>query len=86
MIHKATTTLGEPTAVAGMNIVVEGLALYSFRDMRNTTAEPLLKDLLTYVSRDEARHTGFGIKYMNAVVPTLSDPERSDLEDFGFRR
>ena len=68
----------------GMNIVVEGLALYSFRDMRNTTAEPLLKDLLTYVSRDEARHTGFGIKYMNAVVPTLSDPERSDLEDFGF--
>jgi hypothetical protein len=29
----------------GMQIVTEGLALYSFRDMRNGTTEPLLKDL-----------------------------------------
>jgi rubrerythrin len=68
----------------GMNIIVEGLALYSFRDMRNTTEEPLLKNLLTYVSRDEARHTGFGIKYLNSVVPTLTDKKRAELEDFGF--
>ena len=68
----------------GMNIVVEGLALYMFRDMRNTTEEPLLKQLLTYVSRDEARHTGFGIKYLSNVVGTLDDRERAELEDFGF--
>ncbi|MCG8591536.1 MAG: ferritin-like domain-containing protein [Proteobacteria bacterium] len=68
----------------GMQVVTEGLALYSFRDMRNQTEEPLLKQLLTYVSRDEARHTGYGIKYLNRVVPTLSDKERSDLEDFAF--
>jgi hypothetical protein len=68
----------------GMQIVTEGLALYAFRDMRNQTQEPLLKQLLTYVSRDEARHTGYGIKYLNAIVPTLSDEERADLEDFAF--
>ena len=56
----------------GMQVVAEGLALYSFRDMRNQTEEPLLKKLLTYVSRDEARHTGYGVKYLSAVVPTLS--------------
>ena len=50
-----------------MQIVTEGLALYAFRDMRNATEEPLLKQLLTYVSRDEARHTGYGIKYLSAV-------------------
>jgi hypothetical protein len=68
----------------GMQVVTEGLALFSFRDMRNTTREPLLKELLTYVSRDEARHTGYGIKYLNAVVPTLSPAEVAAIEDFAF--
>jgi rubrerythrin len=68
----------------GMQVVTEGLALYSFRDMRNATREPLLKELLTYVSRDEARHTGYGIKYLSAVVPTLSDAKRAEIEDFAF--
>jgi rubrerythrin len=68
----------------GMQVVTEGLALYSFRDMRNATEEPLLKELLTYVSRDEARHTGYGIKYLHALVPTLDDAERGKIEDFAF--
>jgi hypothetical protein len=68
----------------GMQVVTEGIALYSFRDMRNTTEEPLLKQLLTLVSRDEARHTGFGVKYLSAVAPTLSEQERREVEDFAF--
>ncbi|MDJ0788596.1 MAG: ferritin-like domain-containing protein [Myxococcota bacterium] len=68
----------------GMQVVTEGLALYTFRDMRNTTEEPLLKKLLTYVSRDEARHTGYGIKYLNEVVPTLSEEKKAEIEDFAF--
>jgi hypothetical protein len=68
----------------GMQIVVEGLALFSFRDMRNATKEPLLKQLLTYVGRDEARHSAYGIKYLSAVVPTLGEAEARELEDFAF--
>jgi hypothetical protein len=68
----------------GMQVVTEGLALYFFRDMRNTTKEPLLKKLLTYVSRDEARHTGYGIKYLGHIVPTLSPRENRELQDFAF--
>jgi hypothetical protein len=68
----------------GMQVVTEGLALFVFRDMRNQTREPLLKNLLTYVSRDEARHTGYGIKYLSAVVPTLDAQQREKLEDFAF--
>jgi P-aminobenzoate N-oxygenase AurF len=81
------TTLGGDdwcTKCVGMQIVVEGLALYSFRDMRNATRDPLLKELLTYVGRDEARHTAYGIKYLGAVVPTLSPAEIEGLEDFAF--
>ncbi len=68
----------------GMQVVTEGLALYMFRDMRNATREPLLRNLLTLVSRDEARHTGYGIKYLSHVIPTLSPAEREELEDFAF--
>jgi hypothetical protein len=68
----------------GMQVVVEGLALYTFRDMRETTKEPLLKQLLTYVARDEARHTAFGIKYLGNVVPSLAPERVAELEDFAF--
>jgi hypothetical protein len=68
----------------GMQIVIEGLALYTFRDMRETTEEPLLKQLLTYVARDEARHTAFGIQYLGNVVPGLASERAAELEDFAF--
>ena len=55
--------------LVGMQIVVEGLALYSFREMRNLTEEPLLKDLLTYVARDESRHHAYGVQYVERCVP-----------------
>jgi hypothetical protein len=68
----------------GMQIVVEGLALYSFKDMRNQTQEPLLKSLLTYVTRDEARHHAYGVHYVSKAVPLLSQERREELEDFAL--
>ena len=70
--------------LVGMQIVVEGLALYSFREMRTLTEEPLLKDLLTYVARDESRHHAYGVQYIERCVPCLSTAAREELEDFAF--
>jgi rubrerythrin len=70
--------------LVGMQIVVEGLALYSFREMRNLTEEPLLKELLTYVARDESRHHAYGVQYVERCVPCLSDAQRTELEDFAL--
>jgi hypothetical protein len=70
--------------LVGMQIVVEGLALYSFREMRNLSEEPLLKDILTYVARDESRHHAYGVQYIERCVPLLSDAERTELEDFAL--
>lgn len=70
--------------LVGMQIVVEGLALYSFREMRNLTEEPLLKDLLTYVARDESRHHAYGVQYVDRCVPHLSPAQREELEDFAL--
>jgi hypothetical protein len=70
--------------LVGMQIVVEGLALYAFREMRNLTEEPLLKDLLTYVARDESRHHAYGVQYIERCVPCLGERERTELEDFAL--
>jgi hypothetical protein len=70
--------------LVGMQIVVEGLALYAFREMRNLTEEPLLKELLTYVARDESRHHAYGVQYIERCVPCLSGPQRVELEDFAL--
>lgn len=70
--------------LVGMQIVVEGLALYSFREMRNLTQEPLLRELLTYVARDEARHHAYGVQYVSRCVPCLSASELTELEDFAL--
>jgi len=70
--------------LVGMQIVVEGLALYSFREMRNLTEEPLLKHLLTYVARDESRHHAYGVQYIARCVPCLDDAARTELEDFAL--
>jgi hypothetical protein len=70
--------------LVGMQIVVEGLALYSFREMRNLTEEPLLRELLTYVGRDESRHHAYGVQYIERCVPQLSDAQRTELEDFAL--
>lgn len=70
--------------LVGMQIVVEGLALYSFREMRNLTQEPLLRDLLTYVARDESRHHAYGVQYIERCVPCLSERARVELEDFAL--
>jgi len=70
--------------LVGMQIVVEGLALYSFREMRNLTEEPLLRDLLTYIARDESRHHAYGVQYIERCAPLLSQADRDELEDFAL--
>ena len=70
--------------LVGMQIVVEGLALYSFKEMRMLTEEPLLKEILTYVARDESRHHAYGVQYIDRCVPCLGDAARTELEDFAL--
>jgi hypothetical protein len=81
----ATLTTGNwMHKLVGMQVVVEGLALFAFKRMRTMTQEPLLKELLTYVARDEARHHAYGVTYVERCVPCLGPAERAELEDFAL--
>ena len=69
----------------GMQIMIEGLALGAFGFMRAATREPLLKQLLTYVITDEARHVHYGVLALEKVYRgELSEKERREREDWAF--
>jgi len=69
----------------GMQIMIEGLALGAFGTLHAMTPEPLLKELLAQVIRDEARHVHFGVIALRQFVKTeLSEKERHEREDWAF--
>ena len=52
----------------GMNMVVEGLALAAFHNMRRQATCPLLRELTHYVLQDESRHVAFGNVYVQETI------------------
>ena len=68
----------------GMQIVIEGLALAAFNTMRLTCLDPLLKDLIYLVTRDEARHVTFGVNYLEYIVKHLSPAEIEERAQFAY--
>ncbi len=68
----------------GMQIIIEGLALAAFQMLKAITKDPLLKQLLHYVVRDEARHVTFGINYLEEFIKTLSPEEIKERALFAY--
>jgi hypothetical protein len=50
--------------LVGMQLMIETIALTIFQALRESKAEPVLAELLTYFEKDEARHVGLGIQYL----------------------
>ena len=67
-----------------MQVIIEGLALAAFTNLKLDTNCVLLKQLLHYVIRDEARHVTFGINYLEEYIKTLSPEEVEDRAQFAY--
>ena len=68
----------------GMQIIIEGLALAAFQTTKETSNCPLLRQLVHYVIRDEARHVTFGVNYLQDFLKTLSTQEVEDRAMFAY--
>jgi hypothetical protein len=69
----------------GMQIMIEGLALGAFGTIRQTTQEPLLRELLKYVITDEARHVHYGVIALGDFYKKeLNEKDRAEREDWAF--
>ncbi len=66
----------------GMQILVEGMALSLFQNLRAYTGDPLFKQLLTLVLRDEARHFALGTRSLARSCAQLNEHERAEREEF----
>ena len=68
----------------GMQIIIEGLALAAFNTAKAVTPDPVLRDLLHFIIRDEARHVTFGVNYLEEFVTTLSEKEIEERAQFAY--
>jgi hypothetical protein len=68
----------------GMQVIVEGLALAAFGTLRDTTTNPLLRDLTAAVMEDESRHVAFGVLSLREYCQDLPQKEKEEREDFVY--
>ncbi len=66
----------------GMQVLIEGLALAAFAQIRDQSKNPLAASVNAYVMQDEARHVAFGRFALRDYYPTLSEKERDEREEF----
>lgn len=68
----------------GMQVLVEGLALAAFQTMAQTTRDPLLRQIVTLVMRDEGRHVAFGVNYLEDWIKSLPEEEIEERAQFAY--
>jgi hypothetical protein len=68
----------------GMQVLIEGLALAAFQTMAQTTRDPLLRQVLTLVMRDEGRHVAFGVNYLEDWIRALPEAEIEERAQFAY--
>ncbi len=69
----------------GMNMVVEGLALGAFHNMRRATTCNLLRQITNRVLQDESRHVAFGNVYVGETLREMHADDREDVAEFAFQ-
>jgi hypothetical protein len=86
VIDKLMTDSRWDVKFLGMQIMIEGLALGAFGTIRRITGDPLLRDILKYVIRDEARHVHYGVLALRRFyTKEISESERREREDLAFQ-
>ena len=62
----------EPAAkLAGMHLFVENIANHAFHAVRSAVHDPLVRQVLEYVARDEKKHTAIAVLYLPALLREL---------------
>src|SRR5499426_1383066 len=66
----------------GMQVLIEGLALAAFANIRDVAENQLAASVNAYVMQDEARHVAFGRLTLRDYYPQLTQAERDEREEF----
>jgi rubrerythrin len=55
----------------GMQLIVENVANHLFKHIGEAVPDPLIKEVLAYVERDEKKHTGLAAIYLPNILGTI---------------
>jgi hypothetical protein len=69
----------------GMQVLFEGVAMGIITDIGTRTRNPLVRQVMKLVARDEARHAAFGVLALREELPALSPAEHDALEDWTWQ-
>jgi hypothetical protein len=68
----------------GLQVVLEGLAMGLFSRMHTAAKDPVLRQVLKLVMRDESRHFAFGNLSLCQLYDGMSAQERGEREEFAY--
>ena len=66
----------------GLQLVAETFAVSLFRMLAETSKDEVLREVCRRILQDEARHMGFGMLSLPAVVQEATSAEHREMEDF----
>jgi hypothetical protein len=69
----------------GMQLIIEGLTLAAFGTIAQTTRDPLLKQAVKLMMRNEGRHVAFSFNYLEDWIKTLPQEEIEDWAEFAYQ-
>jgi hypothetical protein len=72
--------------IAGMQVLVEGLAMGVFAALEGALRDPLGKELIRLVMADEASHLKTGVTWMEGALRTLSAEQSLELKAWTARQ
>ena len=82
LIHRLLESDHYGEKIVGMQIFLEGIAVGIFQVFQHDSPDPLMRDILRLVLRDESRHAGFGVIHLGDRLRAASAGERRRVEEF----
>ena len=82
LIHRLLESDHYGEKIVGMQIFLEGIAVGIFQRFQTDSPDPLMRDILRLVLRDESRHAGFGVIYLGDRFRSATRGERARVESF----
>jgi len=82
LVHRLLDSDHYGEKIVGMQIFLEGVAVGLFQSFQKDSPDPLMRELIQLVLRDESRHAGFGVIYLADKFRDCSPAERRRVESF----
>jgi hypothetical protein len=72
-----------PKQVLGLQLFLEARALLSFREHSLFVTDPVFREVVGNIERDESQHVAFGIQHLKTGIDALTAEQRKELVSYG---